>query len=153
MVLCNGGKVTKIVVASGGFDPIRSHHLSLFMNAAKLGDWFVVIINRNHFLQAKKGFYLLDEVERMILVERYPWVDETVLALDKDLTVCETLRTLKPHIFVNGGDRKNVNDIPEAKVCEELNIEMVFNVGIPKGDSVRSGKQLVEDAARSLKWL
>ena len=31
--------------------------------------------------------------------------------------------------FANGGDRKNIDQIPEANVCDNHNIEMIFNSG------------------------
>ena len=63
-------------------------------------------------------------------------VDKVINCIDKDATVCETLKMLKNknqiNIFANGGDRKNKNDIPEYKICKQNNIEMIFDVGVEK---------------------
>jgi len=52
---------------------------------------------------------------------------------------------VKPHVFANGGDRREAEDIPEAAVCRELGIEMVFNVG---GGKVQSSSHLVQRSGR-----
>jgi D-beta-D-heptose 7-phosphate kinase/D-beta-D-heptose 1-phosphate adenosyltransferase len=52
------------------------------------------------------------------------------------------LLKLKPHIFANGGDRKSDNT-PEGDLCEELGIDMVWNVG---GEKIQSSSWLVDDA-------
>ena len=75
------------------------------------------------------------------------WVDEVVITghskSTKDISVCEELRRVKPHIFANGGDRKPDGDpVPEVAVCEELGIEMVYNVGY--GGKVQSSSELVK---------
>ena len=53
----------------------------------------------------------------------------------------EALERIKPHIFANGGDRRNTSDIPEAVVCEEHGIEMIFNIG--QGGKIRSSSDLL----------
>jgi mannose-6-phosphate isomerase-like protein (cupin superfamily) len=66
---------------------------------------------------------------------------------DTDRSVCRDLKKLKPAVFANGGDRKSTNDIPEAAVCKELGIKMVFNVGA--GGKVQSSSWMVGDASRN----
>ena len=53
---------------------------------------------------------------------------------DSDGTVCEALLRLKPDYFANGGDRKT-NNTPEMEICDELNIEMLWNIGGGKTES------------------
>ena len=50
----------------------------------------------------------------------------------------------RPDAFANGGDRKT-NNTPEMDVCEELGIEMLWNIG---GDKIQSSSDLVNKA----KW-
>lgn len=61
-----------------------------------------------------------------------------VIALDKDRTVCETLRLLHPDAFTNGGDQTN-QSIPEAKICIEEGIELVDGLG----DKIQSSSWLL----------
>ena len=48
-------KNKKIVLVTGGFDPLHSGHISLFKDASKLGEELVVGINSNDWLIRKKG--------------------------------------------------------------------------------------------------
>ena len=47
---------------------------------------------------------------------------------DSDGTVCAGLKRFKPDYFANGGDRYKTNT-PEMKVCEDLGIKMLWNIG------------------------
>ena len=47
----------KIVLVTGGFDPLHSGHLKLLIDAAKLGDLLYVGLNSDNWLIEKKGFY------------------------------------------------------------------------------------------------
>ena len=61
---------------------------------------------------------------------------------DSDGTVCEALQRIVPDFFANGGDRYD-NNTPEMELCNELNIEMLWNVG---GDKIQSSSELVTKA-------
>lgn len=136
----------RIVAVSGGFDPLHVGHVRMIQEAAKLGTRLVVIVNGDEFLLRKKGYAFMPLEERMELVRALRGVDEVVAASDRDQTVCETLRMVRPHVFANGGDRRNMDEIPESVVCRELGIEMVFNVG---GGKVQSSSELVQRAPAS----
>ena len=126
------------VVVSGGFDPVHIGHVRLILAAAEYGD-VIVVANSDSWLYRKKGFVFMPWDQRKEILEalkgvvRVEWVD------DRDETVCEALRRLKPTYFANGGDRKGDN-VPEVAVCEELGIEMVWNIG---GEKVESSSDLV----------
>ena len=47
----------KIVIVSGGFDPIHSGHISYFKAARELGDIVIVALNSDRWLINKKGSY------------------------------------------------------------------------------------------------
>jgi glycerol-3-phosphate cytidylyltransferase/D-beta-D-heptose 7-phosphate kinase/D-beta-D-heptose 1-phosphate adenosyltransferase len=109
--------------------------------AAKLGDKLIVVVNNDKQQMLKKGKIILDEQNRTRLVEALGMVDEVVLAVDQDSPVIETLRLIAQRypmdelVFANGGDRDSDKVIPEAAVCHELGIEMVYGVGGAKADS------------------
>jgi cytidyltransferase-like protein len=44
----------KVVVVSGGFDPLHSGHIAYFKSARKLGDKLIVALNSDEWLIAKK---------------------------------------------------------------------------------------------------
>ncbi|MEI6479100.1 MAG: adenylyltransferase/cytidyltransferase family protein [bacterium] len=131
----------KVVVAvSGGFDPIHIGHVRMFEEAKKLGDKLVVIINCDDWLKRKKGFAFMPEKERAEIIQALKPVDEVYVHHSDDHHVCGALKKIKPNIFANGGDRKNIADIPEAEICEALGIEMIFNIGY--GGKVQSSSWL-----------
>ena len=142
-------KQKKVVMISGGFDPIHIGHIRYMQEAKKLGDKLIVVINNDNWLNLKKGYFFMPEHERKEIIEAINCVDEVIITDHeegtKDISVCEELRKIRPHIFANGGDRKPDGDpVPEVMVCEELGIEMVYNVG--HGGKVRSSSDLVKEA-------
>lgn len=139
-------KNKKIIVAvSGGFDPLHIGHTRMFMEARKLGDELVIILNNDNWLKKKKGFVFMPERERKELIKHIKWVDDVIITKhkcnDSDMSVCRELRQIKPDIFANGGDRKK-NNIPEIAICSELGIKMVFNAG--KGGKIQSSSWLLK---------
>ena len=46
----------KIVIVSGGFDPLHSGHISYFDAASKLGDKLIIALNSDVWLKEKKVF-------------------------------------------------------------------------------------------------
>ena len=128
-------------MVSGGFDPVHIGHIRMIRDAAQHGG-VIVVANSDAWLFRKKGFVFMEWEKRKELLEaikgvvRVEWVD------DSDETVCEALRRIKPTYFANGGDRKSDN-VPEVAVCNELGIEMIWNVG---GGKIDSSSQLVDRA-------
>ena len=118
----------KIVCVSGYFDPFHVGHLEYFETAKKLGDHLLVVVNNDLQAQLKKGKSFMPEEQRLRVIRALKIVDQAILACDKDRTVCETLRYVRPDIFANGGDQTN-DSIPEASICKELNIELVDGLG------------------------
>ena len=118
----------KIIAASGYFNPLHKGHVEYLEKAKSLADKLVVIVNSDHQRKLKGSKEFMDQNERIAIVKALRCVDEVILSVDIDSTVCETLRMLKPDVFAKGGDRFN-SEIPEAKVCKELGIEMVDGLG------------------------
>jgi len=118
----------KIVACSGYFNPLHKGHVEYLEKAKSLGDKLVVIVNSDHQRALKGSKEFMSQEERMIIVKALRCVDEVILSVDKDGTVCESLRLVRPDIFAKGGDRF-ANEIPEAKVCDELKITMVDGLG------------------------
>lgn len=134
----------KIVAVSGGFDPIHIGHVRMFNEAKKLGKKLIVILNNDNWLRKKKGFVFMPESERKEVIEALHAVDEVILTEHpenpEDMSVCESLKKIRPHIFANGGDRR-ADNIPEVPVCQEIGCEMIFNIG--RGGKVQSSSWLV----------
>ena len=118
----------KVIAASGYFNPLHKGHVEYLEKAKTLGDKLIVIINSDHQRALKGSKEFMDENERMFIVKALSCVDEVFLSIDQDGTVCKSLAHIKPDIFAKGGDRF-ASEIPEAKVCDELEIIMVDGLG------------------------
>lgn len=149
-ISCNARKHSQIlkkdkeilVAVSGYFNPLHIGHIRLFEEAKKLGTKLVVIVDNDEQVKLKGSIPFMNEKERMEIIASLTVVDNVVLAVDKDRTVCRTLELIKPHIFANGGDRTQKN-IPEVAICKEIKCKMVFNVG--KGGKIQSSSWLFKN--------
>ena len=122
----------KIVVVSGGFDPIHSGHIAYFKSAKKLGDMLIVALNSDSWLENKKGKAFMPFIERKTVIENLSVVDEVIDFEDDDigsaknaLKKIQKLYSDDQIIFCNGGDRSSEN-IPEMDL---ENISFEFEVG------------------------
>lgn len=121
----------KVVLVTGGFDPLHSGHIAYFKAAKQLGDILVVGINTDTWLKRKKGRAFMPSSERVSIVQNLKMVDHCVLFDDNDDTAIEAIRNVKymypdAHvIFANGGDRTKDN-IPEMIFDD---VEFAFGVG------------------------
>jgi D-beta-D-heptose 7-phosphate kinase/D-beta-D-heptose 1-phosphate adenosyltransferase len=133
----------RMIAVSGGFDPLHVGHVRMILEAATLGDELVVILNNDHWLMKKKGYVFMPETQRTEILEAIQGVSRVVLTChepgDEDRSVCRELAAIRPHVFANGGDRF-ADNIPEAVVCQELGIEVVFHVG--QGGKIQSSTWL-----------
>ena len=107
----------KIVVVSGGFDPVHSGHIAYFKSAKALGDMLIVALNSDEWLINKKKKFFMPFVERKIIIENLFMVDEVISFEDDEIGSCclglEKLKVRYPSdqiIFCNGGDRDKDND-------------------------------------------
>ena len=121
----------KIVIVSGGFDPLHSGHLSYIKESSKLGEKLIVCLNSDDWLVRKKGNFFLPFSERKIILESLSFVDEVISFDDSDGSCIKGIQNIKikhPNdelVFSNGGDRDK-NNIPEKKV---KNIKLIYGVG------------------------
>jgi len=121
----------KIVLVTGGFDPIHSGHLAYFQAAKQLGDKLVVGLNSDAWLTRKKSRPFMPMSERFALVSALSIVDEVVVYNDDDGSSCDAIRLVKMRypdadiIFANGGDR-TASNIPEMSIKD---VEFRFGVG------------------------
>jgi len=121
----------KIVLVTGGFDPVHSGHISYFKSARALGDMLIVGLNSDEWLERKKGRAFMPWNERLCIVNNLAMVDEVYTFNDEDGSARHFIQQVQAHypeaelIFANGGDRTAEN-IPEMT---ESGVEFVFGVG------------------------
>ena len=137
----------KIVLVTGGFDPIHSGHLAYFKAARTLGDVLVVGLNSDAWLTRKKGRPFMPMQERFALVSNLGMVDEVVTYDDSDGSSSDAIRVVRSRypdadiVFANGGDRTSDN-IPEMSV-QDSRLEFAFGVG--GEDKRNSSSWILED--------
>lgn len=121
----------KIVLVTGGFDPIHSGHIEYLKAAKKLGDTLIVGLNSDAWLTRKKGQPFMSIDERFSILSNLRMVDKCIQFNDDDGTAIAALEEMKLQypsgkiIFANGGDR-TADNIPEMSV---KGIEFAFGVG------------------------
>ena len=125
-----------LVIVSGYFGPIHVGHLDYIEAGAAHGDELFVIVNNNLQQELKKGKVIIDEADRERIVAALRVVDHTMIAIDQDGTVSESIEQIAQKfpdhriIFGNGGDRGPDGDpVPEHDVCDKYGIEMIFGMG------------------------
>ena len=135
-----------LVIVSGYFNPVHKGHIEYLTRSKDLGDFLYVIVNNDYQreLKGSKPFMMADE--RKLIIESLKVVDAAMVAVDTEKTVNESIKFIMNEIgsqfskilFANGGDQ-NRNTVGEAKLCEELGIELADGLG----DKIQSSSWLL----------
>lgn len=137
----------KIVLVTGGFDPLHSGHIAYFQAARALGDKLVVGVNTDAWLTRKKGRPFMPIKERVDVIQSLRMVDHCVLYDDSDGSSKEAIRNVRAMypdadiIFANGGDRTHLN-IPEMDVKDD---RLTFVFGVGGFDKANSSSWILEE--------
>lgn len=126
----------KVVIVTGGFDPLHSGHIEYFKAAKELGDHLVVGVNSDAWLARKKGRPFMPFEERAAIIKELECVDEVIGFNDDDDSACKAIGQVLATkgsswtvVFANGGDRTNTTT-PEYTTYGNANdVEFVFGVG------------------------
>lgn len=123
----------KIILATGGFDPLHSGHIAYLKAAKELGDMLIVGVNSDEWLTRKKGRAFMNQYERMLVVSELACVDAAYKFDDRDGSARAFIKDMRKQyptsiiIFANGGDRLDTN-IPEMDV-DLPNVKFAFGIG------------------------
>ena len=126
----------KIIVLSGGFDPLHEGHISMFQAAAKKYDEVIVGLNSQEWLARKKGKAFMSDQTRAAVLNSIGCINSVRFFDDSDNTCIELLREVRSEIdlntnilyFGNGGDRAYGN-FPEESYCLQNSIELDDGLG------------------------
>ncbi len=124
----------RVVLVTGGFDPLHSGHIELLKDAKTHGDCLIVGLNSDDWLRRKKGKAFMPYTERACILSNIKPVDWVMSFDDDDNTACDAIKQLQEAfpkaeiIFANGGDRDSKN-IPEMVQSDFYNVRFVFGVG------------------------
>lgn len=134
-----------VIVVSGGFDPVHSGHIVLFNSAKTRGDYLIVGLNSDSWLERKKGKAFMPFFERAAIISNLKAVDEVLAFNDDDNTAINLLEIVKScypgHqiIFANGGDRTATN-IFEMEVKD-----VIFKFGVGGDNKKNSSSWILEE--------
>jgi cytidyltransferase-like protein len=148
-------KKYKVILISGGFDPVHKGHIECINNAKELADEVWIGLNNDAWLKRKKGRSFMDEQERAFIMNSLKNVDWVYIMNpherndDTAIDFIEKARTkfIREHgdlpkgvmAFGNGGDRTQTTT-PENSVCDSLGIDSVWGLG----EKIQSSSWLLE---------
>jgi len=138
--------MNRIVVISGGFDPLHKGHIQYITDAKRLAEdggrgegMLIVGLNSDEWLRRKKGQEFLSFEDRSSIVETLSPVNQCWAFDDDDDTATQLIRMAvlmqqneypdAEVMFANGGDRSSSEATPESDYCEENGITCVYGVG------------------------
>ena len=137
----------KIIILSGGFDPVHKGHVRMFKAASEYGD-VVVGANSDDWLIRKKSKFFMPFLERKEILESIKYIDSVLAFDDSDDSACQLIKDVKSHYgndielyFGNGGDRTN-ETTPEIEYCEKNNIGLIWDLG---GGKIQSSSDLLNN--------
>ncbi len=139
--------MNKIVLVTGGFDPLHSGHIAMFESARRLGDMLVVGVNSDEWLKRKKGAEFMPFSERAKIVESLKSVDSVLPFDDTDGSACDAIQQVldmysySDIIFANGGDRTDDN-IPEMRIEDD---RLTFEFGVGGEDKKNSSSWILQE--------
>ena len=119
----------KIVHCHGCFDLMHPGHIKYFQAAKKMGNILVVTVTRDIYVDKGHDRPVFNQTLRAESIAALECVD--YVAINKWPTAEETLRLLRPHIYVKGQEFENLEDKTgkiqrEYKVIQEIGAELRF---------------------------
>lgn len=119
----------------------------MFNEAKMLGDTLCVIVANDTQAENKRKPVFMTAEHRKELVEHIKNVDFSIISIDTDTNVCNTLRMIKPDVFASGCSPEHTDAIAEQKVCDELGIKTYYNVG---GEKINSSSTILKNYVSSI---
>ena len=139
--------MTKVVLVTGGFDPLHSGHIAYFKAAKKFGDSLCVAVNSDDWLIRKKGKPFMNIDERMSVLKELKTPDIVIEFNDKDDSACDAiemaLQVYEEVVFANGGDRGRMNTPEYIKYKDDPRV--IFEFGVGGANKMNSSSKLLEE--------
>ena len=124
----------KVVHCHGVFDLLHIGHIRYFEQARRMGDLLVVTVTPDRYVDKGSHRPAFPELLRAEAVASLGCVD--FAAINEWPTAEETLRLLRPHVYVKGSEFRNIGSdmtgkiAAEAEVVSEIGAELRFTEDI-----------------------
>ena len=127
------------VLANGCFDVLHDGHLQHLREAKAMGDYLVVALTDDSFVNKGAGKPINHWPERADLLRELRCVDEVI----KTRNSVEAILSIRPTIFVKGIDYIGMDKFTEdvEAACKEVGAELRFTTSAKK-----SAKEIIQKA-------
>ncbi len=137
-----------VVFTNGCFDILHSGHVSYLNQSKNYGDVLVVGLNNDESIRRLKGSTrpINELADRIYVLSGLSSIDHIVpFGSAEDDTPSALIRAAKPDYYIKGGDY-NLQNLPEAKVVEEVGGKVAFIPLVPDHSTTNMIKRINEDA-------
>ena len=110
-------KGKKIVLCHGVFDLVHLGHIEHFKSAKKFGDYLIVSLTKDKFINKGPGRPLFNEQQRMDFLRNIKIIDQVILS-QTDSSV-DIINFIKPDFYVKGPDYKDFYKDKTKKIILE----------------------------------
>tara|TARA_S200000501_G_C20809192_1_gene737584 strand:+ start:635 stop:1066 length:432 start_codon:yes stop_codon:yes gene_type:complete len=139
--------MSKVVLVTGGFDPLHSGHIAYFKAAKEFGDTLCVAVNSDDWLRRKKGKPFMNIDERVSVLKELKTPDIVIEFNDNDDSACDAiemaLQVYEEVVFANGGDRGRMNTPEYIKYKDDPRV--IFEFGVGGANKMNSSSKLLEE--------
>lgn len=121
---------SRVVLCHGCFDPLHIGHIRHFQEARKAGDFLVVTVTPDVFVDKGNGRPIQGQNIRAEAVAALEAVD--LVAINAWPTAVETLKVVRPDVYAKGAEFRDDASDPTGRIAlerlqaERLGIQMVF---------------------------
>ena len=127
MILSNGDLDSfgiDVVMVDGSFDPIHNGHIEYFREASQLGLPVLCNVAPDSWTQNKHRV-LLPVSQRVVVLDAIRYISFVTVS---DISTAESLRKIRPKIYVKGSDWLSRGGIPaeEKEICELHHIKVIY---------------------------
>lgn len=135
----------KVVLCHGVFDLLHLGHIKHFKSAKKFGDYLVVSITTNKFVNKGPGRPIFNQQERLEFLKELKIIDEVILSNSSSAE--DVIKLVKPNYYIKGPDYRNNNKDKTKKILIEKNLVESFGGQIKyTNDEVFSSSNIINSS-------
>jgi len=138
-------KKKKIVLCHGVFDLLHLGHIKHFKSAKKFGDYLIISITANKYVNKGPGRPIFNQLERLDFLKELRIIDDVVISNSSSAE--DVIKVIKPDYYVKGPDYKVNSKDKTKKIFLEKKIVERFGGQIKyTDDQVFSSSNLINNS-------